>query len=92
MAGTIIANRNQAERIRQAVLRYSLKELNDSAPIIEISRDEESDKFVVVVASSNFKGIPYTKRLKAIWDFLFADPNTNKDDLFEISRIMPESE
>jgi len=92
MAGTIIANRNQVERIRQAVLRYSLKELGDPAPIIEISRDEESDKFVIVVASPNFKNMPYTKRLKAIWNFLFADPNTTRDDLFEISRIMPESE
>ncbi|MGH7595253.1 MAG: hypothetical protein ACREOI_02830 [bacterium] len=92
MAGTIIANRNRVERIREAILRYSLHELGDPAPIIEISRDEESNKLIVVVASPNFKNIPYTKRLKAIWDFLFADPDTNKDDLFEISRIMPESE
>lgn len=92
MVGNIIATKALTERIREAVLRYCQTELGDSAPIIEISRDEETDKFVVIVASPKFKSMPYTKRLKAIWDFLFAHPNTNRDDLFEISRILPESE
>ncbi len=38
MAGTLIANRNTAKRIREAVLRYSRQVLGDSDPVIEISR------------------------------------------------------
>ncbi len=92
MAGTLIANKNRVKRIREAVLRYCEKILGDSDPIIEITIDEETDKFVVTVASSKFANMPYSTRLNSILDFLFSDPQNSKDDLFEISRIMPESE
>jgi hypothetical protein len=92
MAGTLIATRARVKRIREAVARYCEKKLGDPDAIIEILPQEEIDKFVVVVASPKFKSMPYSQRQDEIWDFLFADPATNKDDLFEISRIMTESE
>jgi hypothetical protein len=92
MAGTLIANRNTTKRIREAVLRYSQQVLGDSDPIIEITPDEETDKFVVIIGSSKFASMPYSTRQNSILDFLFSDPQTSKDDLFEISRIMTESE
>jgi len=92
MAGTLIATRDRVRRIRAAVARYCKKRLGDPEAIIEIRPEEEIDKFVVVVASSKFKNMPYSQRQDEIWDFLFADSKTSKDDLFEISRIMTESE
>lgn len=92
MAGTLIANRAIMERMREAVKRYTAKELGDPTPIIDIYPDDETGKFVIVVASPHFKSIPYTTRLKAVLNFLFSDPATSKEDLLEISRIMPESE
>ncbi len=92
MAGTLIANRALMERMRDAVQRYSLNELDDPAPIIDIFPEAETGKFVIVIASPQFKRIPYTARLKSVLNFLFSDPATSKEDLLEISRVMPESE
>jgi hypothetical protein len=86
------AHRAQAQRIHEAMVRYCQTVLGDSDPIIGILPDEEADKFVVLVASSKFADMPYSTRLNSIWDFLFSDPDTSKEELFEISRIMPESE
>jgi hypothetical protein len=92
MAGTLIATRARIKRIHEAIMRYCEKKLGDPEAIVEVQPMEEIDKFVVVVASPKFKSMPYSERQNEIWDFLFADPATNKDDLFEISRIMTESE
>ena len=92
MAGTLIADRARVRRIQEALKRYCERALRDLDAIIEVSPDKEIDKIVAVVASSKFKSMPYSQRQDEIWDFLFADPTTDKNDLFEISRIMTEGE
>jgi hypothetical protein len=84
------ARRAQVERLCQALRRYCEQVLGDPSAIVDVVPDEEMPDMLIVpiVASSAFKKLPETERLKSIFEFLSKDPEVTREDWSGISRYV----
>ena len=89
MVGTLIFPRDQIERLRQALQRYSQQILGDKTAFVEIVPDPEFPDMLIVpiIISSAFNTMSETERQDSIWRFLRNDPNISREDFSGVSRI-----
>ena len=91
MVGTIVSKK-VLDRLQEAFKRYGREVLGDADIIVEFFPTEYEGSVGVFLASPNFQAMPFSERQNSVWGYLRQDPQTNKDDIFVISRIATETE
>ena len=91
MVGTIVSKKI-LDRLREAFKRYGRDVLGDPDMTVDFFSTEFEGSVGVFLASPNFQKMPFSERQNSVWGYLRNNPQTNKDDIFVISRIATETE
>jgi hypothetical protein len=91
MVGTIV-NKKILDRLQETFKRYGRDVLGDPDIAVEFFPTEYEGSVGIFLASPNFQKMPFSERQNSVWDYLRNDSQTNKDDIFVISRIATETE
>jgi len=91
MSGTIVSTKI-SERLREAFKRYGRDVLGDPDMTVDFFATAYEGSVGVFLASPRFQNMLFSERQDSVWNYLRADPQTNKDDIFLISRISMETE
>jgi len=79
-------------RLQEAFKRYGRDVLGDPDMTGDFFSTEFEGSVGVFLASPNFQKLPFSERQNSVWGYLRNNPQTNKDDIFVISRIAAETE
>ena len=92
MAGTIMVSKKILDRLREAFKRYGREVLGDPDIAVDFFATEYEGSVGVFLTSPQFQKMSFAERQDSVWDYLRNDHQTNKDDIFVISRIAAETE